>query len=85
MARIRKEIWMEFMDRAKANGLSPTLQEEVDRKEKMTEQERDIRKTLLDIFTYTGTDIQYADNTTLISYLENLIKRNSICMYQNKS
>lgn len=25
------ESWLEFMDRAKSNGLSPTLQEKVDR------------------------------------------------------
>jgi hypothetical protein len=29
-----QETWVEFMDRAKRNGLSPTMQEQIDRGEK---------------------------------------------------
>ena len=29
-----KETWVEFMDRAKRNGVSPTMQEQIDRRER---------------------------------------------------
>jgi len=33
----KNETWFEFMDRAKKNGVSPTTQEEIDKKEKVNE------------------------------------------------
>lgn len=35
----KNETWFEFMNRAKQNGISPTTQEEIDKKEKEKENE----------------------------------------------
>jgi hypothetical protein len=39
------------------------------------EQEREIKKTLKQIFEYTGTDLEYVNNAQIITYVEWLIGR----------
>ena len=39
--------------------------------------DNEIRETLKDIFSYIGVDMEYANNATVIKYVERLLDKNA--------